>query len=141
MRNVARALLSFIASFFRTRASLQLEILALRRQLAVAQRSVRRPRLRPADRSLWAWLSGPPTLNLRVLFVLVILAHDRRRVVHFGITEHPTAGWERHGLLPALPPQSVVDTFLCSQDVLDAEQRMVCAGRPRKSDGGARRWA
>ena len=28
-----------------------------------------------------------------VLFVLIILAHDRRRVVHFHITEHPTARW------------------------------------------------
>ena len=31
-----------------------------------------------------------PTARLRVLFVLVVLAHDRRRVVHFNITEHPS---------------------------------------------------
>ncbi len=30
-----------------------------------------------------------PTLDFKVLFVLVILAHDRRRVVHFHVTEHP----------------------------------------------------
>jgi transposase len=34
-----------------------------------------------------------PTLTGRVLFVLVVLAHHRRRVVHFAITEHPTAAW------------------------------------------------
>jgi hypothetical protein len=34
-----------------------------------------------------------PTAGLRVLFVLVVLAHHRRRVVHFNVTEHPTAGW------------------------------------------------
>ena len=34
-----------------------------------------------------------PTAGLRVLFVLVVLAHDRRRVVHFNVTEHPTAEW------------------------------------------------
>jgi hypothetical protein len=32
-----------------------------------------------------------PTLTGRVLFVLVLLAHDRRRVVHVTVTEHPTA--------------------------------------------------
>jgi len=30
---------------------------------------------------------------LRVLFVFVVLAHDRRRVLHFNVTEHPTAAW------------------------------------------------
>jgi putative transposase len=33
------------------------------------------------------------TTQLRVLYVLVILAHDRRRVLHFNVTEHPTAVW------------------------------------------------
>jgi hypothetical protein len=41
---------------FRSRAALQLEILALRHQLGVLQRSVQRPKLTPADRLLWAWL-------------------------------------------------------------------------------------
>ncbi len=34
-----------------------------------------------------------PTARLRILFVLVVLAHHRRRVIHFNITEHPTAHW------------------------------------------------
>jgi len=34
-----------------------------------------------------------PTVMFRVLFVLVLLAHDRRRIIHFNITEHPTAQW------------------------------------------------
>jgi len=34
-----------------------------------------------------------PTVSFRVLFVFVVLAHHRRRVVHFNGTEHPTAGW------------------------------------------------
>jgi hypothetical protein len=33
------------------------------------------------------------TVTHKVLFVLLILAHDRRRVVHFNVTEHPTAQW------------------------------------------------
>jgi putative transposase len=35
-----------------------------------------------------------PTARLRVLFVLVVLAHQRRRVLHFNVTEHPTATWK-----------------------------------------------
>jgi len=34
-----------------------------------------------------------PTARLRVLFVFVVLAHYRRHVVHFNVTEHPTAHW------------------------------------------------
>jgi hypothetical protein len=30
-----------------------------------------------------------PTLNFRILFVFVVLAHHRRPVVHFNITAHP----------------------------------------------------
>jgi hypothetical protein len=41
---------------FRSRAALQLEILALRHQLSVLQCSVKRPRLTTSDRLLWAWL-------------------------------------------------------------------------------------
>ena len=32
-----------------------------------------------------------PTVSFKVLFVFVVLAHARRRVVHFNVTEHPTA--------------------------------------------------
>ena len=34
-----------------------------------------------------------PTAAFRVLYVLVVMAHDRRRVLHFNVTEHPTAAW------------------------------------------------
>jgi putative transposase len=34
-----------------------------------------------------------PTLTGRVLFVLVLLSHHRRRIVHLAITEHSTAMW------------------------------------------------
>ena len=34
-----------------------------------------------------------PTVGLKVLFVLIVLAHDRRRVLHFNLTEHPHAHW------------------------------------------------
>jgi putative transposase len=34
-----------------------------------------------------------PTVTFRMLFVLVILAHDRRRIIHADVTVYPTAGW------------------------------------------------
>jgi hypothetical protein len=52
-----RALVSAVLSPFRSRAALELEILALRHQLAVYQRTCARPRLKPADRIFWSWLS------------------------------------------------------------------------------------
>jgi putative transposase len=203
-----------LASF----ASLHLEHLALRHQIAVYQQSVRHPRLRPSDRLFWAWLSrlwigsqdalafvqprtiiawqhqrfrdhwrglsqrgkpgrpaiakevrtlirdmwqvnptwgsprivgelhklgievakstvetyrvrprrpsSPtwktflnnhaqdlvsldffivPTVAHNVLFVLLLLAHERRRLVHFHITEHPTAEWTAQQMIDAFP--------------------------------------
>lgn len=57
MSNVVLAFLAFGRSWFRTRLSLQLEVLALRHQLAVCQLSVKRPQLKAADRLLWVSLS------------------------------------------------------------------------------------
>jgi len=34
-----------------------------------------------------------PTIAFRLLFVFVILGHDRRRPVHFAVTTNPTAEW------------------------------------------------
>jgi putative transposase len=44
-----------------------------------------------------------PTVRCKVLFALVILAHHRRRVVHFNVTEHPTAQWTAHQVVDAFP--------------------------------------
>src|SRR3954447_17542185 len=54
---VLSALFTFLAGSFRSRTALQIEILALRHQLNVLHRSVKRPRLSATDRWLWAWLS------------------------------------------------------------------------------------
>ena len=42
-----------------------------------------------------------PTATFRVLFVLVVLSHGRRRLRHFNITEHPTAEWTGRQLIEA----------------------------------------
>jgi transposase InsO family protein len=217
MRAVLLALLGSLRAGLRSRTDLQLEVLALRHQLAVYQRCPTRPRTKLADRLLWAWLSriwtgwrgalvfvqpstviawqrrrfrdhwarlsharpgrprlakvvqdliremssanprwgsprivgelaklgihvakatverymvrlkklpSPtwrtflenhakdlvsvdffvvPTVTFRVLFVFIVLAHARRRIVHFNVTEHPTAQWTAHQISEAFP--------------------------------------
>ena len=44
-----------------------------------------------------------PTATFRLLFAFVILAHDRRRPVHFAVTSHPTAQSTAQQLLQAFP--------------------------------------
>jgi len=44
-----------------------------------------------------------PTINFQMLYVFLVLAHDRRRIVHFNVTAHPTAEWTAHQLREAFP--------------------------------------
>jgi putative transposase len=220
-----------LALSFRSRAALQVEILALRHQLGVLQRSVKRPKLTSCDRLLWAWLcriwpdwrsaliivqpetviawhrkgfqlfwqwkvrcgrpghpSVPqavralirrmshenplwgaprihgellkvgidlgetsvrkymgrhrrppsqtwrtfldnhlatfvsvdfftvPTIRFQILYVFLILAHDRRRVLHVGVTAHPTAEWTAQQLREAFPWETAPRYLLRDRD-------------------------
>jgi transposase InsO family protein len=226
-----RAILSALFSPFRSRIALQAEVLALRHQLAVYQRTCAQPRLKPADRVLWAWLSriwsgwrdalvivqpktviawrrrkfrehwtkatrsgksgrpavakevrdlirrmssanplwgaprilgelskigivvakstvekymirrlNPPSPNWRaflenhikdivaidffvvptvrnqILFVFLLLAHDRRRVLHFNVTANPTAEWTAQQVIEAFPWELQVKYLLRDRD-------------------------
>ncbi len=39
-----------------------------------------------------------PTITFKLLYVLVVLSHDRRRIIHFNVTAHPTAQWSAQQL-------------------------------------------
>jgi hypothetical protein len=54
---VVRVIVILLRAFLLPRVVLAVENLALRQQLGVLQRSVKRPRLRRRDRILWVWLS------------------------------------------------------------------------------------
>ncbi len=56
------------------------------------------------------------TVRFEILFVLVILAHDRRRVRHFNITAHPTAEWTAQQVAEALPWETAPRHLLRDRD-------------------------
>ena len=64
---------------------------------------------------------GAPTATFRVLFVFIILAHDRRRIVHFNITEHPTAQWTAQQIVEAFPWDEAPRYLLRDRDSIYGE--------------------
>jgi len=44
-----------------------------------------------------------PTIRFQVLYVFLVLAHDRRRILHLGVTACPTAEWTTQQLREAFP--------------------------------------
>ena len=57
-----------------------------------------------------------PTLTFRVLFVFVVLAHDRRRILHFNVTSHPTAEWTAQQIREAFPWETAPRFLLRDRD-------------------------
>src|SRR5437773_7627640 len=57
-----------------------------------------------------------PTARLRVLCLPVVLVHHRRRVVHFNVTEHPTAHWTAQQIVDAFPDDSAPAYLLRDRD-------------------------
>jgi putative transposase len=99
--------------------------------ISVAERTVSRlmPKRRPRPSQTWrTFLANHvrdvvaldfftvPTARLRVLFVLVVLAHHRRRVVHFNVTEHPTAHWTAQQIVDAFPDDCAPSYLLRDRD-------------------------
>jgi putative transposase len=62
-----------------------------------------------------------PTVGFKVLFVLIVLARERRRVVHFNVTEHPTAQWTGQQLVDAFPWDTAPKYLLRDRDAVYGE--------------------
>jgi putative transposase len=57
-----------------------------------------------------------PTIRFQILYVFLVLAHERRRIVHFAVTAHPTAEWTAHQLREAFPWESAPRYLLRDRD-------------------------
>jgi transposase InsO family protein len=44
-----------------------------------------------------------PTATFRILYVFLVLRHERREVIHFNVTDHPTAQWTAQQMVEAFP--------------------------------------
>ena len=53
-----------------------------------------------------------PTVTFRLLYCFVILAHGRRRVIHFNVTNHPTARWTAQQVVEAFPADGSEPRYL-----------------------------
>jgi putative transposase len=57
-----------------------------------------------------------PTATFRILYVFVILRHDRREIVHFNATYHPTAEWTAQQIVEAFPFDNVPRYLIRDRD-------------------------
>ncbi len=63
-----------------------------------------------------------PTITFQLLFVFVILSHDRRRPLHFAVTANPTGEWTARQLLEAFPWDSAPRYLLRDRDGIYGEK-------------------
>jgi putative transposase len=57
-----------------------------------------------------------PTIRFQVLYVFLILAHNRRRILYVGVTAHPTAEWTAQQLREAFPWETAPRYLLRDRD-------------------------
>src|SRR5205814_7826345 len=57
-----------------------------------------------------------PTATFRVLYVFVVLLHRRRQVVHFNVTDSPTAAWTAQQIVETFPDDSAPRYLLRDRD-------------------------
>ena len=120
MASIVVSLLHSLRFLVQPRASMHLEIIGS----ATSSRSQTwRTFLRNhASQIMTADVFIVPTITFRLLYVLVIVAHERRRIVRVAVTEHPTAPWTAQQLRNAFP-EDEAPRYLC----------MIATGRLRRS--------
>jgi len=62
-----------------------------------------------------------PTLTFRLLFVFVVLRHDRRELVHLNVTDHPTAAWTARQIIEPFPEETAPKYLLRDRDAIYGE--------------------
>jgi hypothetical protein len=79
-----------------------------------------------------------PTIAMKVLFVFILLQHGRRKVLHFNVTEHPTAVWTvKGGVKVSHRGGGKGDRFLSFGDRFPSEFGGGWSAALRRPQGGA----
>ena len=63
-----------------------------------------------------------PTVNFTFVYVFFIIEHDRRKILHFNVTEHPTAQWVMQQLREAFPFDSAPKYLIFDRDSIFSPQ-------------------
>ena len=79
-----------------------------------------------------------PTITMKVLYVFIVLEHRRREVLHFNVTEHPTAAWTSQQIVEAFGDHAAPRYLLRDRDGVYGTM-FVCESRPYKSRKYSRR--
>ena len=59
-----------------------------------------------------------PTVTFRILYCVIILCHDRRKITHFNITSHPSAQWTSQQITEAFPYDEVPKYLIRDRDAI-----------------------
>jgi putative transposase len=107
----------------------------------VSERTVARvmPKLAPSPAARQSWqmflrnhrhaiaamdLFVVPTITFRLVYGFFVIHHDRRRILHANVTEHPTASWVSQQLREAFPWEAAASYLVCDNDtIFSAEVR------------------
>jgi len=84
-----------------------------------------------ADQSVSIDFFTVPTITMKVLFVFIVLGHRRRQVLHFNVTEHPTAAWTSQQIVEAFADRDVPRYLIRDRDSIygdDVRLRMSSMG-------------
>ena len=70
-----------------------------------------------------------PTINFQLLFVLVIVRHERRRLISLSVTDHPTAEWIARQITDAFPWDEAPDYMVRDRPLSPSAASMMWADR------------
>jgi hypothetical protein len=80
-----------------------------------------------------------PAITLKVLFVFIVLEHRRREVLHFNVTDQPTAAWTSQQIVEAFAEYDTSRYLLRDRDGVygsDVRSRMAGAANRGNPHGG-----
>jgi putative transposase len=63
-----------------------------------------------------------PTVRFRLLHVWFVIGHGRRKIIHFGVTAHPTSSWVMQQLREAFPNDAAPRFLIYDNDSIFSER-------------------